>query len=143
MACERSERSTDPGSRSGEEPESSISDAVCAIIYAAPRTELKELQILREMLMHKVSSRFYPIQGARMDGLELIRPVWAQLFPLPGSLRPTAPSCPSSSHLQTCSLYSRARVGRRVLVGDCERLWGGLDTRWTGQRGSGEAFKWG
>jgi len=28
---------------------------VCAIVYAAPRTELKELQQLREMLMHKVS----------------------------------------------------------------------------------------
>ena len=38
----------------GTEPEPSISDAVCAIVYAAPRTELKELQNLREMLMHKV-----------------------------------------------------------------------------------------
>jgi vacuolar protein sorting-associated protein IST1 len=39
---------------SGETPEPSISDAVCAIVYAAPRTELKELQVLREILMHKV-----------------------------------------------------------------------------------------
>jgi vacuolar protein sorting-associated protein IST1 len=37
------------------DPEPSIEDAVCAIVYAAPRTELKELQVLREMLMHKVS----------------------------------------------------------------------------------------
>lgn len=40
---------------SGEAPDPSISDAVCAIIYAAPRTELKELHQLREILMHKVS----------------------------------------------------------------------------------------
>lgn len=39
---------------SGETPDPSISDAVCAIIYAAPRTELKELHQLREILMHKV-----------------------------------------------------------------------------------------
>ncbi|ORX38047.1 regulator of Vps4 activity in the MVB pathway-domain-containing protein [Kockovaella imperatae] len=42
----------------GEEPESSIADAVCAIVYAAPRTELKELQVLREMLMHKYGRNF-------------------------------------------------------------------------------------
>ena len=41
---------------SGLEPEPSISDAVCAIVFAAPRTELKELQVLREILMHKVGS---------------------------------------------------------------------------------------
>lgn len=40
--------------RSGTEPEPSIADAVCAIVYAAPRTELKELQVLREILMYKV-----------------------------------------------------------------------------------------
>jgi hypothetical protein len=44
----------DQADSSGTEPEGSISDAVCAIVYAAPRTELKELQQLREMLMHKV-----------------------------------------------------------------------------------------
>lgn len=37
-----------------EEPEASIEDAICAIVYAAPRTELKELQMLREIIMHKV-----------------------------------------------------------------------------------------
>lgn len=45
---------------SGTEPEASISDAVCSIVYAAPRTELKELNVLREMLMHKVSSPVPP-----------------------------------------------------------------------------------
>ncbi|WVQ96400.1 hypothetical protein IAU59_003505 [Kwoniella sp. CBS 9459] len=42
----------------GTEPEPSISDAVCAIVYAAPRTELKELQVLREILMHKFGRNF-------------------------------------------------------------------------------------
>ncbi|OCF61689.1 hypothetical protein L486_01347 [Kwoniella mangroviensis CBS 10435] len=42
----------------GEQPEPSISDAVCAIVYAAPRTELKELQVLRELLMHKFGRNF-------------------------------------------------------------------------------------
>ena len=39
---------------SSTEPEGSIEDAVCAIVYAAPRTEIKELQVLREIMMHKV-----------------------------------------------------------------------------------------
>ncbi|TXT06148.1 hypothetical protein VHUM_03621 [Vanrija humicola] len=42
----------------GESPEPSISDAVCAIVYAAPRTELKELHMLREILMHKFGRNF-------------------------------------------------------------------------------------
>ncbi|KAK8849415.1 hypothetical protein IAR55_004747 [Kwoniella newhampshirensis] len=42
----------------GTEPEPSVSDAVCAIVYAAPRTELKELQVLREILMHKYGRNF-------------------------------------------------------------------------------------
>ncbi|RXK38865.1 hypothetical protein M231_03814 [Tremella mesenterica] len=40
------------------EPEPSISDAVCSIVYAAPRTELKELHVLREFLMHKYGRNF-------------------------------------------------------------------------------------
>ena len=44
----------------GTEPDPSISDAVCAIVYAAPRTELKELQVLREILMHKVAQSLSP-----------------------------------------------------------------------------------
>ncbi|ODO00528.1 hypothetical protein L198_02847 [Cryptococcus wingfieldii CBS 7118] len=43
---------------SGTEPDASISDAVCAIVYAAPRTELKELQVLRDILMHKFGRPF-------------------------------------------------------------------------------------
>ncbi|KIY73445.1 DUF292-domain-containing protein [Cylindrobasidium torrendii FP15055 ss-10] len=35
------------------EPDPSVSEGVYAIIYAAPRTELKELHILRDILMHK------------------------------------------------------------------------------------------
>jgi hypothetical protein len=42
------------GAYTRTEPESSIEDAVCAIVYAAPRTELKELQVLREIITHKV-----------------------------------------------------------------------------------------
>ncbi|WVF68878.1 hypothetical protein IAT40_003651 [Kwoniella sp. CBS 6097] len=42
----------------GTEPEPSIADAVSAIVYAAPRTELKELQVLREILMHKFGRNF-------------------------------------------------------------------------------------
>ncbi|WRT69397.1 uncharacterized protein IL334_006381 [Kwoniella shivajii] len=45
-------------SSTGETPEPSISDAVCSIVYAAPRTELKELQVLRELLMHKYGRNF-------------------------------------------------------------------------------------
>jgi vacuolar protein sorting-associated protein IST1 len=40
----------------GTEPEESIADAVSALIYAAPRTEIKELQLLRELLMQKVGT---------------------------------------------------------------------------------------
>ncbi|GJJ13403.1 hypothetical protein Clacol_007657 [Clathrus columnatus] len=43
---------------SGKEPDPGIHEAVCSIIYAAPRTELKELHILREMLMHKFGREF-------------------------------------------------------------------------------------
>ncbi|KAL7424821.1 Vacuolar protein sorting-associated protein ist1 [Cryptotrichosporon argae] len=42
----------------GTEPDPSIADAVSAIVYAAPRTELKELHVLREILMHKFGRAF-------------------------------------------------------------------------------------
>ncbi|EIW72311.1 hypothetical protein TREMEDRAFT_26847 [Tremella mesenterica DSM 1558] len=45
-------------SSTATEPEPSISDAVCSIVYAAPRTELKELHVLREFLMHKYGRNF-------------------------------------------------------------------------------------
>ncbi|EJC98801.1 DUF292-domain-containing protein [Fomitiporia mediterranea MF3/22] len=40
------------------EPDQGISEGVCSIIYAAPRTELKELHVLRDMLMHKYGRDF-------------------------------------------------------------------------------------
>ncbi|KAJ3551433.1 hypothetical protein NP233_g13082 [Leucocoprinus birnbaumii] len=40
------------------EPDPAISEGVCSIIYAAPRTELKELHILRDLLMHKYGREF-------------------------------------------------------------------------------------
>jgi len=40
------------------EPDPAISEAVCSIIHSAPRTEVKELHILREMLTHKYGRDF-------------------------------------------------------------------------------------
>ncbi|KAJ4485614.1 DUF292-domain-containing protein [Lentinula aciculospora] len=40
------------------EPDPAILEGVCSIIYAAPRTELKELNVLREILMHKFGREF-------------------------------------------------------------------------------------
>ncbi|KDQ63062.1 hypothetical protein JAAARDRAFT_188683 [Jaapia argillacea MUCL 33604] len=40
------------------EPDAAVREGVCSIIHAAPRTELKELQILRELLMHKYGREF-------------------------------------------------------------------------------------
>ncbi|KAI0639894.1 DUF292-domain-containing protein [Trametes polyzona] len=44
--------------QSTREPDPGVSEGVCAIIYAAPRTELKELHILRDILMHKFGRDF-------------------------------------------------------------------------------------
>jgi vacuolar protein sorting-associated protein IST1 len=43
---------------SKETPDPSLMDAVCALIYAAPHTELKELHMAREMLMQKFGRPF-------------------------------------------------------------------------------------
>jgi len=43
---------------SGKEPDPGISEGICSIVHAAPRTELKELHMLREMLMHKFGRDF-------------------------------------------------------------------------------------
>ncbi|KAG8931921.1 hypothetical protein FRC02_001943 [Tulasnella sp. 418] len=43
---------------SSREPDPAVSEGVCSIIHAAPRTELKELHVLREMLMHKFGREF-------------------------------------------------------------------------------------
>ncbi|KIJ66411.1 hypothetical protein HYDPIDRAFT_26762 [Hydnomerulius pinastri MD-312] len=40
------------------EPDPGISEGVCAIIHASPRTEVKELHVLRELLMHKYGREF-------------------------------------------------------------------------------------
>ncbi|KAG1754746.1 DUF292-domain-containing protein [Suillus paluster] len=40
------------------DPDPGISEGVCSIIYAAPRTEVKELHILRDILMHKYGRDF-------------------------------------------------------------------------------------
>jgi len=41
-----------------QEPDPGISEGVCTVIHAAPRTELKELHILREILMYKYGRDF-------------------------------------------------------------------------------------
>jgi len=43
---------------SGQHPDPAVYEAVCAVIHAAPRTELRELQLLRDMLMHKFGREF-------------------------------------------------------------------------------------
>ncbi|KDR85600.1 hypothetical protein GALMADRAFT_234561 [Galerina marginata CBS 339.88] len=40
------------------EPDPGIVEGVCSVIHAAPRTELKELHILRDILMHKYGREF-------------------------------------------------------------------------------------
>jgi len=41
-----------------KDPDPRVLESVCSVIYAAPRTELKELNVLREMLMHKYGREF-------------------------------------------------------------------------------------
>lgn len=43
---------------STREPDPGISESVYSIIHAAPRTEIKELHVLREILMHKYGRDF-------------------------------------------------------------------------------------
>ncbi|KAJ3721953.1 DUF292-domain-containing protein [Lentinula raphanica] len=40
------------------EPDPAILEGICSIIYAAPHTELKELHVLRDILMHKYGREF-------------------------------------------------------------------------------------
>ncbi|OCH88760.1 DUF292-domain-containing protein [Obba rivulosa] len=40
------------------EPDAGVREGVCSVIYAAPRTELKELHVLRDLLMHKYGRDF-------------------------------------------------------------------------------------
>ncbi|EMD42324.1 hypothetical protein CERSUDRAFT_110842 [Gelatoporia subvermispora B] len=41
-----------------KDPDPGVREGVCTLIYAAPRTELKELHVLRDMLMHKYGREF-------------------------------------------------------------------------------------
>ncbi|KAF7337604.1 hypothetical protein MSAN_02233700 [Mycena sanguinolenta] len=50
------------------EPDPGIAEGVCAIIHAAPRTELKELHILRDILMHKYGREFSVAVMENRDG---------------------------------------------------------------------------
>ncbi|OSD06174.1 DUF292-domain-containing protein [Trametes coccinea BRFM310] len=54
--------------QSTREPDPAVNEGVCAIIYAAPRTELKELQILRDILMHKFGREFSIAVMENRDG---------------------------------------------------------------------------
>ncbi|PWN39124.1 DUF292-domain-containing protein [Ceraceosorus guamensis] len=42
----------------GREPDAGLLEPLCALIHAAPRTELKELHVLREMLMARYTREF-------------------------------------------------------------------------------------
>ncbi|KAF8272985.1 DUF292-domain-containing protein [Lactarius quietus] len=50
------------------EPDSAVSEGICSIIYAAPRTELKELHVLRDLLMHKYGREFSAAVMENRDG---------------------------------------------------------------------------
>lgn len=50
------------------EPDPGVSEGVCNIIHAAPRTELKELHVLREILMHKYGREFSIAVMENRDG---------------------------------------------------------------------------
>jgi len=54
--------------QSGREPEPGVAEGVCSIIYAAPRTELKELHVLRDILMHKFGREFSAAVMENRDG---------------------------------------------------------------------------
>ncbi|KIJ54223.1 hypothetical protein M422DRAFT_25164 [Sphaerobolus stellatus SS14] len=53
---------------SGREPDPGIYEGVCSLIHAAPRTELKELHILREILMQKFGREFSIAVMENRDG---------------------------------------------------------------------------
>jgi len=54
--------------QNSREPDPGISEGLCSIIYAAPRTELKELHILRDILMHKYGREFSVAVMDNRDG---------------------------------------------------------------------------
>ncbi|EJF67126.1 hypothetical protein DICSQDRAFT_176815 [Dichomitus squalens LYAD-421 SS1] len=54
--------------QNAREPDPGVSEGVCAIIYAAPRTEVKELHVLRDILMHKYGREFAVAVMENRDG---------------------------------------------------------------------------
>ncbi|KAG6897961.1 hypothetical protein C0992_008351 [Termitomyces sp. T32_za158] len=54
--------------QNSREPDIGIKESVCNIIHAAPRTELKELHILRDILMHKYGRDFSIAVMENRDG---------------------------------------------------------------------------
>jgi len=50
------------------EPDPAVGEGICSIIYAAPRTELKELHVLRDLLMHKYGREFSVAVMENRDG---------------------------------------------------------------------------
>jgi len=55
--------------QNARDPDPGVSEGICAIIYAAPRTELKELHILRDILMHKYGREFSAAVMENRDGI--------------------------------------------------------------------------
>ncbi|PPQ90948.1 hypothetical protein CVT25_008259 [Psilocybe cyanescens] len=54
--------------QNAREPDPGIVEGVCSVIHAAPRTELKELHILRDILMHKYGREFSAAVMENRDG---------------------------------------------------------------------------
>lgn len=54
--------------QNSREPDPGVSEGVCSIIHAAPRTELKELHVLRDILMHKYGREFSAAVMENRDG---------------------------------------------------------------------------
>ncbi|TFY63109.1 hypothetical protein EVG20_g6454 [Dentipellis fragilis] len=67
------------------EPDAAVSEGVCAIIHAAPRTELKELHILRDLLMHKYGRDFSSAVMENRDGCVTERVVKKLVVDMPSS----------------------------------------------------------
>ncbi|KAA1471412.1 DUF292-domain-containing protein [Dentipellis sp. KUC8613] len=70
------------------EPDTAVSEGVCAIIHAAPRTELKgafQLHILRDLLMHKYGRDFSSAVMENRDGCVTERVVKKLVVDMPSS----------------------------------------------------------
>ena len=128
---------------SGETPEASIADAVHAVVYAAPRVELKEMHMLREMLMHKVrisssclTSVSYSgraadkltsnlvLQDSQPNGADgAVRP---DLFSITPTIQSTSLNRAQTRLVQTSTLHTEQRTGRCIPGRDCAGVRRGL-----------------